>query len=599
MVELGAMTNLARGVRAKTVGFSRERRPIVAVRFGPTITGEAVPSVNVIGGYHSNEWASHAVSIRLARWAHRALVPTSPYTDEPVDAELQELLKDRALVVMPVANPDGYAYTRSTDREWRWTRGAFACPPFGTIFGVDMNRNHRVAWDSFSDRRSELCTATDWRGPAPSSEPETIAAETIMQGIAFVDATDSDPFVSAATVSYHSSGNYVLFPNGYKDITDANGPSCTPNGNCLNPDYPVLREIFGDAEKKFVFDLEPSEPVPYTVGQNNNVLYTTQGTSTQYGNFQSPNEHLSVTVELTSGAYGHMVNCAPRASAIVDGMVFEQKRLVKRLLREARALTHADTTASAFAVSKFGRIGPGFFVREASNGLTTTTARPRFLQGRFVGTDAGPFTASADGGAPVALAKARLGGQYQLYFAEVSALTGSPLRIPCTTVVTERQGSNPVTTSGFCTQAVDLCDPARLPATGWRLVSGGAPDCWWEPNASTATERTLIIPGGGVGPSTTRCYTMFSYTARETEIPPPIPAASSIVLERLEPSGTWTPIFNYPLRGNVRLRTEVIENNAQLSSGLAARMRLRLPAGLDGDGIRVFDAATYCRSGPL
>lgn len=92
---------------------------------------------------------------------------------------------------------------------------------------------------------------------------------------------------------------------------------------------------------------------------------------------------------------------------------------------------------------------------------------------------------------------------------------------------------------------------------------------------------------------------MFSYTARETDPAAPIPSASPIVLERLEASGLWAPVYNYPLRGNPRLRTEVVENNAQLSSGRAARMRLRLPAGEDGESIRVFDAATYCRSGPL
>lgn len=601
LAEVTAMSNPIKGVRSKVIGVTPERRPIIAVKFGPT-TYQDVPVVNVMGGYHANEWASHAVAIRLARWAHRSMIKESPYTDEAADPELIELLKDRALVILPVANPDGYEYTRTKDREWRKTRHRLACAlhPSGTTVGVDMNRNHAIGWDAPSDFRGLECTATTWRGPSAASEPETIAAEDVLYGRAFYDEFDTYQLVPAATVSYHSSGDYILYPNGFKELTDAQGPRCDPQTNCLNPDYPVLREIFGDAEKHFVFDLEKSPPRPYATGQNNNIFYTTSGTSTLAGNFPPVNRHLSVTIELTDGPYKQIINCDPNADAIVDGLVAEQKRLVKRLLRNARALTQADGVPSSFAVAQFGRIGPGFLDREASGGLTTFSARPRFVQGRFVGADPGSLTTSADGGPPVALAKARRGAQYQLYFADVQTLTGSPLRLPCRAISLDQQ-QNPVTTYGFCNQTVDLCDPMRLPSDGWSLVAGargGAPDCWWEPAATAATERVLYIPGGSVAPATTRCYTMFSYTALETVSPATLPTENNIVLERLD-SGTWTPIANYPLQGNLRLRTEVVENSASIGSGFAARMRLRLPSGANGQGIRVFDAATYCRSGAL
>lgn len=83
----------------------------------------------------------------------------------------------------------------------------------------------------------------------------------------------------------------------------------------------------------------------------------------------------------------------------------------------------------------------------------------------------------------------------------------------------------------------------------------------------------------------------------ETESSTTIATESNIVLERLDYGAKWSPLAAYPLRGNQRLRTEVIENSASISSGFAARMRLRLPSGANAQGIRVFDAATYCRSG--
>ena len=43
--------------------------------------------------------------------------------------------------IMPVANPDGYVYSRTTDRMWRKTRSGS-----GSCIGVDPNRNWGYKW---------------------------------------------------------------------------------------------------------------------------------------------------------------------------------------------------------------------------------------------------------------------------------------------------------------------------------------------------------------------------------------------------------------------------------------------------------------------
>jgi hypothetical protein len=81
------------------------------------------------------------------------------------------LLASRDVWVLPVANPDGYEYTFTTDRLWRKNRRDNGD---GT-FGVDLNRNH-AGFFAFDDLGSSPFTSAEtYRGPAAESEPETRA----------------------------------------------------------------------------------------------------------------------------------------------------------------------------------------------------------------------------------------------------------------------------------------------------------------------------------------------------------------------------------------------------------------------------------------
>ena len=54
-----------------------------------------------------------------------------------------EVLEKFDFHIIPVVNPDGYAYSHKTDRMWRKNRestGSMAC------FGVDVNRNFDVGF---------------------------------------------------------------------------------------------------------------------------------------------------------------------------------------------------------------------------------------------------------------------------------------------------------------------------------------------------------------------------------------------------------------------------------------------------------------------
>ena len=68
------------------------------------------------GGIHSREWISPAT----VTWMLKELVEN--------DAAHPDLTEKMDWYILPVVNPDGYAYTRNGDRMWRKTRCVLRFP---------------------------------------------------------------------------------------------------------------------------------------------------------------------------------------------------------------------------------------------------------------------------------------------------------------------------------------------------------------------------------------------------------------------------------------------------------------------------------------
>lgn len=148
------------------------------------------PVVVVQGGQHAREWISVASTTYAAE----------RFVTAPEGTELHALLDAVELVVVPVANPDGYAYSWDVDRFWRKNRR--------DGYGVDTNRNWSVAWGG--EGASPDPAAENYRGVAPFSEPEPAAMR---------DFVTADPRV-VALLDVHSYGQLVLYPWGH-DVTDS------------------------------------------------------------------------------------------------------------------------------------------------------------------------------------------------------------------------------------------------------------------------------------------------------------------------------------------------------------------------------------------
>lgn len=112
----------------------------------------------MLTGQHGREWIAPATATFL-------MLQLVEFQNEH-----PELLENFDWYIMPVANPDGYEYSRSVDRLWRKTRSLHVG---SNCHGVDPNRNWDIHW--IEKRRRGNCHE-DFAGPKAFSEPETRAA---------------------------------------------------------------------------------------------------------------------------------------------------------------------------------------------------------------------------------------------------------------------------------------------------------------------------------------------------------------------------------------------------------------------------------------
>lgn len=248
-------------VHLDTLGFTQETRPILVVKIGDAADSPARPNVLFLATYHAREWVATEMAIRLLLHLSRA---------DP-DVRVDSLVRERDIWIIPVANPDGYQYTFTTDRLWRKNRRSID----GRSVGVDLNRNHTSHW-GWDDLGSSPDPASEvYRGPSAASEAETRAIE------AFHAA-----YPPVMSVSYHTYTGLILWPPGWKS-------------GLLPGDLGIYQALAGTDERPAVVDRLPGPERPHYHPAPGWNLYPTNGDYTDFAYERYGT--LSVTPELTSG----------------------------------------------------------------------------------------------------------------------------------------------------------------------------------------------------------------------------------------------------------------------------------------------------------
>ncbi|XP_013187498.2 carboxypeptidase B [Amyelois transitella] len=177
-------------VQVEDVGRSYEGRRIKLVKISANPEAQN-PIIFIDAGIHAREWVAPAMALYLI---HRL-------SSDP-DVR-QNVLDGVDWYILPVVNPDGYEFTRSSaaHRLWRKTRSQTV----NSCYGVDGNRNYGFKW-AVSGVSTNPCDGETYAGPKPFSEPETQIVRNIMM-------KNADRM--KLYVSLHSYGNFLVYPWGY------------------------------------------------------------------------------------------------------------------------------------------------------------------------------------------------------------------------------------------------------------------------------------------------------------------------------------------------------------------------------------------------
>jgi len=181
------------GVRVFSIGQSHAGRNLWMIAISPQKPSDK--AVLLMGSAHPIEWHAQEIPLRLAEFlaSHTSRLTATCY-------------------ILPIFNPDGFAYMRvipvfyASNRKNRFFPPTEKRPSVYTA-GVDLNRNFPYHWQ----KTSTDPTHPYYSGPSPLSEPETLAIHQ------FVSRTPLH-----LVISFHSPGKTVQYPWGYTRAPQTN-----------------------------------------------------------------------------------------------------------------------------------------------------------------------------------------------------------------------------------------------------------------------------------------------------------------------------------------------------------------------------------------
>uniref|UniRef100_A0A336MR26 Zinc carboxypeptidase A 1 n=1 Tax=Culicoides sonorensis TaxID=179676 RepID=A0A336MR26_CULSO len=146
------------------------------------------PGLFLESNIHAREWVTSASST----WILNQLLTSN-------DAEIRDIAENIDWYFVPVANPDGFVYTHTSNRLWRKTRQ----PSSSLCNGADPNRNFGYKWGT-GGSSNNACSDL-YAGKYEFSEPETAA-------LAAFYATIASNIT--AYVNFHSYSQLIMYPYG-------------------------------------------------------------------------------------------------------------------------------------------------------------------------------------------------------------------------------------------------------------------------------------------------------------------------------------------------------------------------------------------------
>ncbi|KAG8238263.1 hypothetical protein J437_LFUL016443, partial [Ladona fulva] len=249
-----------------TIGQSIEGRALKVLKFSPS-GGQGRGAIWIDGGIHAREWISPA--------AVSYIIQELVENPEVHFKGREETIKKMDWYFLPISNPDGYEHSHMRDRLWRKNR---ADSHKGSCAGTDLNRNFGYRWGGAGSSQ-DPCREI-FAGRSAFSEPESAAISNFVKS--------KTPNIKAY-VTFHSYGQYILYPWGY----DRKVP----------PDYRDLDQV----ARKMAAAIRSVGGPSYTVGSAATTLYPASGGSDDWAKGSARIKY-TYTIELRdTGRYGFIL----------------------------------------------------------------------------------------------------------------------------------------------------------------------------------------------------------------------------------------------------------------------------------------------------
>ncbi|KAH7247117.1 hypothetical protein FSOLCH5_012351 [Fusarium solani] len=240
--------------------------------------GPGKPAVLYHGTVHAREW----ISAPTVEYITLQLV--NGYKSE--DKQVKSFLDKYDFYVFPVVNPDGFVYTQSANRLWRKNRQPPpASSPNQTCIGRDINRNWEFGWDSNKLGASTNPCSEVYKGEKPSDSPENQGLDKLVRQL-------RDGAGIKLYIDWHSYGQYILSPFGYKETLYA------PELGKWTKAAALVSEAIRDSS---------DDRTTFVFGPSGAVLYTTTGAAPDHV-YSVGGAEFSYTIELRDiGDYGFVL----------------------------------------------------------------------------------------------------------------------------------------------------------------------------------------------------------------------------------------------------------------------------------------------------
>lgn len=252
---------------------------------GNSLNGQAIQGIHIwgSGGKGSQKGIVWHGTVHAREWITTMVVEYAAYQLlTSTNTDYAGFKNKYDFYIFPIVNPDGFAYTQSTDRLWRKNRKTITS---STCVGTDINRNWPNHWSQAAGASTNPC-AEDYKGQAQGDTVENKALKAQLDSIAAGKGVQ-------LYMDIHSYSQLWMYPYGY-----------TCSGTLPNS------ATYASLTKGAVAALKAVHGTTYTYGPICSTIYQVSGSSVDYA-AENAGATYSMTIELRdTGSNGFVLPAA-------------------------------------------------------------------------------------------------------------------------------------------------------------------------------------------------------------------------------------------------------------------------------------------------